>query len=55
MNEDADMFDAAEEAVNADRARMKASEESSDAREVAGNTLARGSKADDWKDSDADA
>lgn len=49
-NQDADMFDAAEEALNADRARMKASEEASDAREAAGDTLARGSKADDWND-----
>ena len=55
MNEDADMFDAAEEAVNADRARMKASEEASDAREAAGNTLARGSRSDDWQDNDFDA
>ena len=54
MNEDADMFDAAEEAVNADRARMKASEEASDAREAAGDTLARGSKADDWQDREDD-
>ena len=112
MNDDADMFDAAEEAVNADHARpsapscihchkpitlhgrfarcsdgqtqftaaceecgatpcqcdirradwerdvyarMKASEEASDAREEAGNTLARGGKADDWLDNDFDA